>query len=73
MDFVAPLLLSVTLLSLSCFLLVGLISVPWPVLVLVLVGGLLLTHRVLRVSQADSEGFDFESLLSGAGDRSFRD
>jgi hypothetical protein len=68
MDFIVPLLLSVTLLSVSCFLLVGLISVPWPVLVMVLVSGLLLTQRVLRVSQAD-----LESLLLGARDRSFRD
>ena len=47
MSFVAPLLLAVTLLSFSCFLVVGLISVPWPVLLVVLVLGLFMTQRVL--------------------------
>ncbi len=68
MSFAAPLLLSVTLLSLSCFLLVGLISVPWPVLVLVLLAGLFMTQRVLGNNSSD-----FDSLLSGRQERSFRD
>lgn len=68
MSFVAPLLLSVTLLSLSCFLLVGLISVPWPVLVLVLLAGLFMTQRVLGNNPSD-----FDSLLSGRQESSFRD
>jgi hypothetical protein len=54
MSFIAPLILVVTLMSLSCFLVVGLISVPWPVLLLVLLAGLLLTHRVLRISPSEA-------------------
>ncbi len=68
MSFVAPLLLSVTLLSLSCFLVVGLISVPWPVLVIVLLAGLFMTQRVLRNSASD-----FDSLISASRKNSFRD
>lgn len=68
MSFVAPLLLSVTLLSLSCFLIVGLIAVPWPVLVLVLLVGLFLTQRILGNSTSD-----FDSLVSAHRDDSFRD
>lgn len=68
MSFVAPLLLSVTLLSLSCFLVVGLIAVPWPVLVLVLLAGLFVTQRVL------SDGsYDLDSLFSASRENSFRD
>lgn len=68
MSFVAPLLLSVTLLSLSCFLLVGLIAVPWPVLLLVLLGGLFMTQRILGDSSSD-----FDSLFSARRENSFRD
>ncbi len=68
MSFAAPLVLSVTLLSLSCFLLVGLISVPWPVLILVLLVGLFMTQRVLGNNSSD-----FDGLLSGRQERSFRD
>ncbi|NJN31399.1 MAG: hypothetical protein HC824_13975 [Synechococcales cyanobacterium RM1_1_8] len=56
MSFVAPLALAVTLLSLSCFFVVGLISVPWPVLLLVLLAGLFLTQRIiLRMGQDELE------------------
>lgn len=68
MSFVSPLLLSVLLLSLSCFLVVGLISVPWPVLVLVLIAGLFVTQRALGDSASD-----FDSLLSVTRENSFRD
>lgn len=68
MSFVAPLLLSITLLSLSGALVVGLVSVPWPVLVIVLVAGLLVTQRVSGTSVSD-----FESLLSASRENSFRD
>lgn len=68
MSFVSPLLLSVSLLSLSCFLVVGLISVPWPVLLLVLLVGLFMTQRVLGNSTSD-----FDSLLSVSRENSFRD
>lgn len=68
MSFVAPLLLSVTLLSLSCFLVVGLISVPWPVLVIVLLAGLFMTQRILGNSTSD-----FDNLFSASRENSFRD
>ena len=68
MSFVAPLLLSVALLSFSCFLIVGLISVPWPVLVIVLLAGLFMTQRILGNSASE-----FESLLSVGRENSFRD
>jgi len=68
MSFVAPLLLSVALLSFSCFLVVGLISVPWPVLVIVLLAGLFMTQRVLGNGTGE-----FENLLSTTRENAFRD
>lgn len=68
MSFIAPLLLVVTLMSLSCFLVVGLISIPWPCLLVLLLVGLFLTQRVLRMSSLEST-----LELNQAPDSGFRD
>ena len=48
MSFIAPLLFVVAVTFLTILLIVGLVSVPWPVLLLLLGAGLLMTQRVLR-------------------------
>ena len=53
MSFISPLLFVVTVMTLSIFLVVGLVSVPWPVLLLLLGVGLLMTQRVLRSCELD--------------------
>lgn len=48
MSFIAPLLFVVAITTLTILLVVGLVSVPWPVLLLLLGVGLLLTQRVIQ-------------------------
>lgn len=54
MTFIAPLLLVLAVSLLTIFLIIGLVSVPWPVLVLLLFTGLVVTQRVLQRCTLDS-------------------
>ena len=53
MSFIAPLLLVLAVSLFTIFLIIGLVSVPWPVLALILLLGLMVTQRVLQRCRVD--------------------
>ncbi|NJR68211.1 MAG: hypothetical protein HC771_05710 [Synechococcales cyanobacterium CRU_2_2] len=54
MSFIAPFLIVLTFCLVTIFLVVGLVSVPWPVLLLLLGSGFFVTQRVLQRCSLDA-------------------
>ncbi len=50
MSFIAPLAIVLCLVTFSILLLIGLVSVPWPMLLVLLVVGWIVTQRIIRLT-----------------------